>query len=72
MFIPIKPNQMVTASLSGTRIKFSYCNLDKAISNRSVSQTAFLKEQLAVGAIEIRIVQPRQKQDDYKNDRNEI
>ncbi|MDJ0902196.1 MAG: metal-dependent hydrolase [Xenococcus sp. MO_188.B8] len=49
--IPIEPNQMATAVLSGSRIKFSYCGLDRAI--------AFLKEQYAVGTIEIKVVQPR-------------
>ena len=46
--IPIEPNQMATAVLSGNRIKFSYCSLDKAI--------ALLREQYAVGNVEIRIV----------------
>ena len=41
--------QMATAALSGSRIKFSYCDLDRAI--------AFLKEQYAVGNVEARIVQ---------------
>ena len=35
---------MVTASLMGSRVKFSYCSLEKAI--------AFLKEQYAVGTVE--------------------
>ena len=48
--IPIEPNQMATAALSGNRIKFSYCSLDKAI--------ALLKGQYAVGNVEVRIVQP--------------
>ena len=47
--IPLEPNQMVTAVLSGNRIKFSYCDLDRAI--------ALLKEQYAVGTVEVRIVQ---------------
>ena len=46
--IPISPNQMVTASVVGSRIKFSYCGLDRAI--------AYLKEQYAVGTIEVKIV----------------
>ena len=29
--IPIEPNQMATAALSGSRIKFSYCGLSRAI-----------------------------------------
>ena len=49
--IHIEPNQMATAVLSGNRIKFSYCNLDKAI--------AFLKDQYAVGTVEIKVVQPK-------------
>ena len=46
--IPIESNQMVTAVLSGSSIKFSYCGLDRAI--------ALLKEQYAVGNVEVRIV----------------
>ena len=49
--IPIEPNQMVTASLMGSKIKFSYCSLERAI--------ALLKEQYAVGTVEVKIVQPR-------------
>ncbi len=49
--IPIEPNQMVTASVVGSRIKFSYCGLERAI--------AFLKEQYAVGTVEIKVVQSR-------------
>ncbi|MDJ0590135.1 MAG: hypothetical protein QNJ72_09100 [Pleurocapsa sp. MO_226.B13] len=45
--IPLEPNQMATAVLSGSRIKFSYCGLDRAI--------ALLKEQYAVGTVEVRI-----------------
>ena len=30
--LPIESNQMVTASISGNRIQFSYCSLDRAIS----------------------------------------
>ena len=48
--IPIEPNQMATAALSGSRIKFSYCSLDKAI--------AILNEQYAVGTVEVKVVQP--------------
>ena len=47
--IPIERNQMATAALSGSRIKFSYCSLDKAI--------ALLNGQYAVGTVEVRIVQ---------------
>ncbi len=53
--IPIEPNQMATAVLSGSRIKFSYCELSRAI--------AFLKDQYALGTIEIKVVQPRSKYD---------
>ncbi len=45
--IAIKPNQMATAVLSGNRIKFSYCELGRAI--------ALLNGQYAVGAIEVKI-----------------
>ena len=47
--IPISSKQMVTASLVGSRVKFSYCGLGKAI--------AYLKEQYAVGTIEVKIMQ---------------
>ncbi len=53
--IPIEPNQMATAALSGSKIKFSYCELDKAI--------AYLKDQYAVGTLEIKVVQLRAKYD---------
>jgi inner membrane protein len=46
--IPVEPNQMVTAELVGSSIKFSYCDLGRAI--------ALLREQYAVGAIEVRIM----------------
>ncbi len=49
--IPIERNQMATAVLSGNRIKFSYCDLDRAI--------ALLNGQYAIGNIEVRMVQPR-------------
>ncbi len=49
--IPIEPNQMATAALSGSRIKFSYCSLERAI--------AYLKDQYAVGTVEVKVVQPR-------------
>lgn len=51
--ISVEPNQMVTASLSGSRIKFEYCGLDRAI--------VFLNEQYAMGTVEIKVVQPRAK-----------
>jgi inner membrane protein len=50
--IPIEPNQMTTASISGSSLKFNYCSLESAI--------AFLKDQYAVGTLEIKVVQPRQ------------
>jgi inner membrane protein len=47
--IPVEPNQMVTAEVVGSSLKFSYCNLGKAI--------ALLREQYAIGTIEIKVVQ---------------
>ena len=47
--IPVEPNQMATAALSGNRIKFSYCGLERAI--------AYLNEQYAVGTVDVKIVQ---------------
>ena len=47
--IPVEPNQMATAALSGNKIKFSYCSLDLAI--------ALLKKQYAVGTVEVKLVQ---------------
>jgi inner membrane protein len=49
--IPVEPNQMVTAELVGSSLKFSYCDLGKAI--------AFLKEQYVVGTVEIKVVQQK-------------
>ncbi|MBE9046171.1 metal-dependent hydrolase [Pleurocapsales cyanobacterium LEGE 10410] len=46
--IPIEPNQMQKASLSGENLKLSYCPIDTAI--------ALLRDQYAIGNIEIRIV----------------
>ncbi|MDJ0592298.1 MAG: metal-dependent hydrolase, partial [Pleurocapsa sp. MO_226.B13] len=46
--IPIESKQMVTASLVGSRVKFSYCGLEKAI--------ALLNGQYAVGTVEVRII----------------
>ena len=45
--LPIERNQMATAALSGSKIKFSYCELGNAIT--------LLKEQYAVGNIEVKI-----------------
>jgi inner membrane protein len=53
--IPLEPNQMVTASVVGSSIRFSYCGLEKAI--------AYLNAQYAVGTVEIKIVQPKSKYD---------
>ncbi len=47
--IPIESNQMATAVLSGSSIKFNYCGLERAI--------VLLREQYAVGNVEVRIVQ---------------
>jgi inner membrane protein len=49
--IPIEPNQMVTASVVGSSLKLNYCSLGRAI--------ALLKEQFAVGTVEVKVVQPR-------------
>jgi inner membrane protein len=49
--IPVEPNQMVTAELVGSSLKFSYCEVGNAI--------ALLKEQYAIGTVEIKVVQPR-------------
>lgn len=49
--IPIEPNQMATASLSGSRIKFSYFSLGRAI--------VFLNAQYAIGTLEVKVVQLR-------------
>ena len=46
--IPIEPNRMATAVLSGNRIKFSYCRLERAI--------ALLKEQYALGTVEVKVL----------------
>ena len=45
--IPVEPNQMVTAELVGSSLKLNYCGVDRAI--------ALLKEQYAVGNIEVKI-----------------
>jgi inner membrane protein len=49
--IPVEANQMVTAEVVGSSIKLNYCGLDKAI--------AYLKEQYAVGTVEIKVVQSK-------------
>ena len=46
--LSIERNQMATAALSGSTIKFSYCSLESAI--------VFLNEQFAVGTIEVKII----------------
>jgi inner membrane protein len=48
--IPVEPNQMVTAEVVGSSLKFSYCELSRAI--------AYLKEQYAMGTVEVKVVQP--------------
>ncbi|AFZ38324.1 Protein of unknown function DUF457, transmembrane (plasmid) [Stanieria cyanosphaera PCC 7437] len=45
--ISIEPNQMVTATVVGNSLKLNYCGLDRAI--------ALLKEQFAVGTVEVKI-----------------
>jgi inner membrane protein len=47
--IPVEPNQMVTAELVGSSLKFNYCGLGDAI--------AYLNAQYAIGAVEIKVVQ---------------
>ena len=42
---------MATASISASSIKFSYCGLERAI--------VFLKDQYAVGTLEVKVVQTR-------------
>jgi inner membrane protein len=46
--IPVEPNQMLTAQVVGSSLKFSYCGLERAI--------ALLKEQYVVGTVEVKIV----------------
>jgi inner membrane protein len=46
--IPVEPNQMVTAELVGSSLRFSYCELSRAI--------AFLNAQYALGTIQIKVV----------------
>ena len=45
--MPIEPNQMATAALSGNKIKFEYCSLERAI--------ASMREQYAVGTVEVKL-----------------
>jgi inner membrane protein len=47
--IPVEPNQMVTAEVVGSSLKLNYCGLGRAI--------VYLKEQYAVGTVEVKIVQ---------------
>jgi inner membrane protein len=49
--ISIKPKQYVTASLAGSTLNFRWQSLDEAI--------LLLRDQYAVGTIEVRIVQPQ-------------
>jgi inner membrane protein len=46
--IPVEPNQMATAELVGSSLKLNYCELERAI--------ALLREQYAVGNVEVRIL----------------
>ena len=46
VLIPIEPNQMVTAELVGSSLKWNYCGLSRAI--------VYLKEQYAVGNMEVK------------------
>jgi inner membrane protein len=46
--IPIEPNQMATAEVVGSSLSLNYCNLDRAI--------ALLREQYAVGTVEVKVV----------------
>jgi inner membrane protein len=48
--IPVEPNQMVTAELVGSSLKLNYCELERAI--------AYLRDQYAVGTVEVKVVQP--------------
>jgi inner membrane protein len=50
--IPIEPNQMVTASVVGSSLRLNFCGLERAI--------AYLREQYAVGSIEVKIQQKRE------------
>ena len=50
--IPIESKQMATAALSGNRIKFSYCSLDRAIT--------LLNAQYAIGTLEIKVIKKMQ------------
>ncbi|MGL5831711.1 MAG: metal-dependent hydrolase [Waterburya sp.] len=47
--ISVEPNQMVTAELVGSSLKLNYCELERAI--------VLLKEQYAVGTVEVKVVQ---------------
>ena len=47
--IPVEPNQMVTVEVVGNSIKFSYCELSRVI--------AYLREQYAVGSVEVKVIQ---------------
>jgi inner membrane protein len=49
--IPVEPNQMVTAELVGSSLKLNYCGVGNAI--------ALLREQYAVGTVEIKVVKLR-------------
>jgi inner membrane protein len=57
--IPIEPNQMVTAQLVGSSLKFSYCGLGNAIGRSPCSAIALMSEQHVVGSVEVKVVQPK-------------
>jgi inner membrane protein len=46
--IPVEPNQMLTAEVVGSSLKLNYCGVENAI--------ALLKEQYAVGSVEVKIL----------------
>ena len=48
--LPVEPKQIDKASLSGDKLKFSYCPIDTAIE--------LLRNQYAIGTIEIKIISP--------------
>ncbi len=52
--IPISPKQMVTAAVVGSSLKLNYCV------GRSIE---YLKEQFALGSIEVKVVRDRSKYD---------
>jgi inner membrane protein len=51
MKMPVEPKQMATAEVVGGSLKFSYCDLDRAIRLRLRFAIAFLNEQYALGTV---------------------